>query len=176
MDMNTHNQYLFKALDCYPYELGEAVEALNYALSYEPENTQALFLMGKIYSNQLREPKTALHYFEEILSIDLEMHRVYPDYLYALLSLEEYEAAQRFLSFALTVKGSDKAQLRLIQGQLMEHLGQYKAARKALKLALQLGLNNDFRRFVKSELDRIKEKATSSTKKKGRKTKKKKKK
>ena len=29
MDTNLHNTYLFKALDAYPYELEETIEALN---------------------------------------------------------------------------------------------------------------------------------------------------
>ena len=33
MENNLHNSYLFQALDSYPYELEQTLEALNYALS-----------------------------------------------------------------------------------------------------------------------------------------------
>ncbi|MCP1250466.1 MULTISPECIES: hypothetical protein [Elizabethkingia] len=34
----TKNKYYFEALDHYPYSIPDCVEALNYALSYDPQD------------------------------------------------------------------------------------------------------------------------------------------
>ena len=59
MENNLHNNYLYRALEAYPWELEKAIEALNYALSYDPENVQALCLMAKVMSEQLGENEQA---------------------------------------------------------------------------------------------------------------------
>lgn len=43
------NKYVLKALDAYPYNLEEASESLEYALSYDSEDTTALCLMGRMH-------------------------------------------------------------------------------------------------------------------------------
>ena len=55
--MGTHilNNYIFKALDAYPYELEKATEAINYALSYNEKDTMALCLKGRIYAETLKD-------------------------------------------------------------------------------------------------------------------------
>ena len=50
---NLANNYLFKALDAYPYDLEETIEALTYALSYDEKNTVALCLMGRVLCRKL---------------------------------------------------------------------------------------------------------------------------
>ena len=42
------NNYVFKALENYPYDLEEVMEALSYALSNDDNNTMALTLMGNL--------------------------------------------------------------------------------------------------------------------------------
>jgi hypothetical protein len=51
----TKNKYYFEALDNYPYSLPDCLEALNYALSYDPEDADSLCLMGRIYSEMLSD-------------------------------------------------------------------------------------------------------------------------
>lgn len=89
--MGTMNLYLFKAIQAYPWELEKAVEALNYALSYEPENAKALSLMGKVYAEQLGDYETAKEYFEKALVSDLESADTCPDYIRTLLANEDFE-------------------------------------------------------------------------------------
>ena len=50
----TKNKYYFEALDFYPYNLPDCLEALNYALSYDSEDADALCLMGRIHSEVLK--------------------------------------------------------------------------------------------------------------------------
>jgi len=63
----TKSKYYFEALDNYPYSLPDCLEALNYALSYDPEDADSLCLMGRIYSEMLIDYEKAKLYFEEIL-------------------------------------------------------------------------------------------------------------
>lgn len=156
MDKHTNNPYLFKALDAYPFELETTVESLNYALSYEPENTEALYVMADLYGYQLGDYETAKLYYEKVLSINLNIPKVYPDYLYLLIKNEDFAEAQKLLAFALKIKGTDKPLLRLLQGQLMEKQGTFKPALQAYKEAKRTGQNTMFINFAKSEIDRVK--------------------
>lgn len=172
MDTKTQNPYLFKALDAYPYELETAIEALNYALSYDPENTEALYLMADLYGYELGDYETAKSYYEHILSLDLNIPKVYPDYLYILIKNEDFAQAQKLLAFALRVKATDKPLLRLMQGQLMEKQGLLKAALQAFKEAKKIGQNTMLIHFAKGEIDRVKEKLPKRKKTKKKSTKK----
>ncbi len=158
---NTHNIYLFKALDAYPYSLEETVEVLNYALSYDADSTEALYLMAQVYAFQLRDYETAKGYFERLMGIDMDMPKIYPDYICVLMRNEDYPEAQRLLEFALTVKGTDKPLLRLLQGQLLESQHVLKAALKAYKVAKKEGGNTQFINFVNGEISRVKNKRSS---------------
>ena len=85
MENNLHNNYLFRAIEAYPYELEKAIEALNYALSYSPTSVQALCLMAKIQSEQLGEYELAKEYYEKALMSRLDIPEVYPDYIRLLI-------------------------------------------------------------------------------------------
>jgi len=155
MSTNTHNLYLFKALEAYPWELEKAVEALQYALSYEPDNVAALCLMAKVHVEQLNDYETAKDYYEKALAIDLNATKIYPDYVRTLMLNHDFEEAQKLLDFAKTVKPIGKGSLELLQGQLFENLQEFEKAEAALKQAREWGLNNDFIEFVESELERV---------------------
>ncbi|XJR87409.1 hypothetical protein ACH34I_08880 [Elizabethkingia anophelis] len=52
---STKNKYYFEALDHYPYSIPDCVEALNYALSYDPQDADSLCLMARsIFRNTKR--------------------------------------------------------------------------------------------------------------------------
>lgn len=155
METHLNNLYLFRALEAYPYELEKAVEALNYALSYEPENIQALHLMGKVYSEQLKDYEVAKSYFENALVLNIEATFIYPDYIMVLINNHDYDEAQKALDFARGIKGIDKALMELYQGYICEAQQEYDAAKKALKEAKQLSMNNDFSYYVDEVLARV---------------------
>lgn len=177
METNLHNHYLFKALDAYPYELEETLEALHYALSYSPKDAHALCLMGRVYSEQLKDYETAKQYFAEAVAQHMEMPKTYPFYIQTLLWNSDYEEAEKLIAFALTVKGIDKALIELLQGILFEKQGDYKSAIKAFKYANKTATNNCFIDYVNNEISRVKKKIkpkkkkTSKTSKKKRKNK-----
>lgn len=166
MERTNFNMYLFKAMEAYPYELQEAIEALNYALSYDAKNVQALCLMGKVYAEQLGDYETAKDCFAEALASKMEMPAIYPDYIRTLLANEDYKEAQKLLDFAIKVKATDKGALYILQGQLFEGLGKNKKALMAIEKSKRYGFNNDFIRFADNETARVKKKLQKSKKKK----------
>ncbi|WP_407556431.1 tetratricopeptide repeat protein [Winogradskyella sp. 4-2091] len=176
MDTNLLNNYVLKAIDAYPYELEETVENLNYALSYEADNAYALYLMGRLQAEQFGDYEKAKQYYAEALANKLDFHKVYSKYILVLMWNEDYQEAQKLIDFALTVKGLNKGEVYLFQGQLYEILQKYKKALKALKLAKKHVYNNSFTSFIDSEIKRIKNKMKPKKTKKSENKKKKKKK
>ncbi len=166
METNLLNNYVLKAIDAYPYDLGETIENLNYALSYESTNAYALYLMGRLQAEQLGDYEKAKQYYAEALANKMDLHKVYDHYIRVLIWNEDYQDAQRLIDFAFTVKGLNKGSVYLLQGQLLENLQDYKQALKALKKAKLFGYNNDFISFVDTEKSRIKSKIKPKKKKK----------
>jgi len=158
MENNLYNTHVFRAIEAYPWELEKAVEALNYALAYDPENVKALHLMAKVHYEQLGDNETAKHYFDRALASRLESPDIYPDYIRLLINNEDYDEAQKLVDFAKTIKGVGKASILLVEGQLYESLSKYDDAEKVLQEAKQLALNDDFINFVESVLSRVRKK------------------
>ena len=148
--------YLFKALDAYPYDLEEAIEALNYALSYDDKNAKALCLMGKVYAEQLGEYEAAKECYAQAMASNMEVPYIYPDYVRTLIMNEDYGEAQKLLDFAMALKAADKAALYFYQGLLNEAQNEYKEAINAYKQAKKHGLNNEFIRRIEEEIGRVK--------------------
>ena len=156
--------YLFKALEAYPYELEAAMEALNYALSYDAKNAKALCLMGKVYAEQLGEYEAAKECFEQALENSLELPYIYPDYIAILIMNEDLNEAQRVLEFALTIKGMDKAVLYNLQSWLFEVWRQYKMAIRAMEEVKVYAYNSDYQDYAEKEIVRIKKKLSKKNK------------
>tara|TARA_R110002012_G_scaffold249653_1_gene427275 strand:- start:58 stop:588 length:531 start_codon:yes stop_codon:yes gene_type:complete len=166
MERTNFNMYLFKALEAYPYELEEAMEALNYALSYDAKNAKALCLMGKVYAEQLGEYEAAKECFERALESGLELPYIYPDYIAILIMNEDLTEAQKVLEFALNIKGMDKAILYNLQSWLFEVWRQYKMAIRAMEEVKIYSYNSDYQDYAEKEIVRIKKKLSKSDKKK----------
>ena len=164
MERTNFNTYLFKALDAYPYELEKTVEALNYALSYDPQNAQALLLMGRVYSEQLGDYEKAKDYFAEALAADMNNPSIYPHYIYTLLLNEDYDEALKLLDYAKKVRATDKAVLFMYEAYVYEAQGMYKEAVEALKTAQKHTYNGDFDGHLGREIKRIQKKIPKQTK------------
>lgn len=173
METNLHNNYLFQALDAYPYNLEETLEALNYALSYNNKDAQALCLMGRVYAEQLKDYETAKQYFAESVAQRMEMPNTYPHYIYTLLLNEDFEEAQKLIEFALTIKSIDRAVCNYLQARLFETLKEFKKAIKYYKEAKLLATNNYFINCMDEEIERVKKKIKPKKKKANKKKKKK---
>ena len=141
--MKSIDKYLFQALDNYPYSLEETVESLDYALSYDAKNTMALCLYGRVYSEQLLRYEEAKGYFEQAIAVDIHALEVYPHYIQTLLVNEDFEEAEKLITFALTIKGINKAEVLLKTVLLLERKKEIKKALKTLKEVKLLSFTND---------------------------------
>lgn len=162
---NLTDTYLFKALDAYPYDLPEAIESLNYALSYDDKNPIALRLMGQIYSEQLQDYETAKQYFEEALAEDIYALSIYAPYINVLIWNEDFEKALKLIDFALKVKGIDKALMHYKRALIYENKMEYKLALTSLKEAKKVAMNSNFITATDSDKKRIKDKMPKKKKK-----------
>lgn len=157
--MKTINDtYLFKALDAFPYDIEETMEALNYALSYNEKNPIALGLMARVHGEVLGKYEESKEYFQEALGHDMNCVRLYPHFIDVLLWNEDYDEAEKLIDFALTVKGTDKAVLYAKKAVLFESKFEYKKALKCLKSAKKYTFNGTFMSELEDEKSRIKDK------------------
>jgi len=159
------NNYLIKAVEAYPYDLEEAVESLNYALSYEPNNPVALGLFGRIYADVYEDYETSIQYFESALAENINLTSVYSHYTLVLIHNEDYKKALKFIEFAMTVKSSDKGILLARKVLIFECLRNYKKAMKIIKVAEKNTYNNDFMSYLDEFKKRIKQKMPKQNKK-----------
>ena len=173
--MEHYNTYLVKALEAYPYDLEEAIESLNYALSYEPNNAMALSLFGRVYMDIYEDFETAIQYFETALAENVNLTAMYTHYTMALIHNEDYDKAKTFIKFALTVKSSDKGLLYARLVLIYECLQDYKTALKMVKKAEKHSYNDSFMTYLNEFKKRIKQKMptkkTTKTKKKSKRVK-----
>jgi tetratricopeptide (TPR) repeat protein len=173
MNTNKIHSYLIAAKEAYPYDLEEAYEKISYALSYEPNCSHSLVLMGRFHSEQFSDFETACDYFEQAMESNIENRNIYEPFIYALTQVERYEQATKLIRYATSIKGTDKGNLYWSECMLLEKQKQYKKALKCLKIAEGYGYNDSFLTFLKEEKNRISNKITPN-KNRGKKKKKKK--
>lgn len=156
--MSSIDKYLVQALDNYPYNLEDALTSLEYALSYNENNTQALCLYGRFLAEQFKQYEEAKSYFQKAIQNDLHALEVYPYYIDTLLKNEDFYEAERLIRFALTVKGIDKFEIKSREVLLYEMQGNYK---QALALAKQLPLfvyDQEYKTVIEESIERLKSK------------------
>lgn len=163
----TKNKYYFEALDNYPYSLPDCLEALNYALSYDPEDADSLCLMGRIYSEMLNDFEKAKLYFEEAMQCDMTNLNVPQYYIKCLLDNEDLREAEKLIEYSLKIKGIDKSIIWLYRSLLSEKRGSFSNALKFLNEAekycftlYSLDLVRDRKKFIKSKMPKKKENKT----------------
>lgn len=154
----TKSKYYFEALDNYPYSLPDCLEALNYALSYDPEDADSLCLMGRIYSEMLTDYNKAKLYFEEAMQCDMTNLNVPQYYIKCLLDNEDLNEAEKLISYSLKIKGIDRSIILMHRSLLSEKRGSLANALKFLKEAekycftpCSLELVKERKKFIQSK-------------------------
>lgn len=154
----TKSKYYFEALDNYPYSLPDCLEALNYALSYDPEDADSLCLMGRIYSEMLTDYNKAKLYFEEAMQCDMTNLNVPQYYIKCLLDNEDLNEAEKLISYSLKIKGIDRSIILMHRSLLSERRGSLANALKFLKEAekycftpCSLELVKERKKFIQSK-------------------------
>lgn len=155
MNNDINNVYLFRALEAYPYELEKAVEALNFALSFNPESVKALCLMAKIQNEQLNNITLAKTYYEQAICVNMYDPEIYPDYIRLFINNGEYAEAEKLIDFALDFKGTKRANILLVQASLLEAQKAYDKAEDVLQEAKIAALNNEFIDYINGNISRI---------------------
>lgn len=140
--MKTINKYLAQALNCYPYDIEGALDALDYALSANANDTAALTLYGKILAENVLKYEEAIGYYQQALAADIYALEVYLPYLHALIQTEAYEEAENLAEYALTIKGINKYEIAMLRIQLYEKQQEYEKAEVQLKEAKKWYTNN----------------------------------
>ncbi|HCA09044.1 tetratricopeptide repeat protein [Chryseobacterium sp.] len=160
----TKSKYYFEALDNYPYSLPDCLEALNYALSYDPEDADSLCLMGRIYSEMLTDYERAKMYFEEAMQCNVANLNTPLHYIKCLLDNEDLDEAEKLINYALKIKGIDKSRILIQKSLLFEIRGEYKKALEPLKEAKKYSYNQNMVDFLKSRSKFIKNKMVKTKK------------
>lgn len=150
--------YYLKALDNYPYDLPESMEALEYALSYDEEHAGAHCLMGLYYFEQLKDFKRAFYHFEQALVYDIEHIDTYLNYSTALIQYGAYDQAKKVIKHAETIPGICKACLLTRKALIHELKEHYFKAEKALEKAKRLSVDDREINYIKEIMERVKEK------------------
>lgn len=162
--MSSIDKYLVKALDAYPYNLEEAIESLDYALSADDHNAATLCLYGRVYAEQLQDYATAKTYFQDALAADIKAVFVYPYFIQLLIDFDEDVEAEKLIQFALTIKGIDKPLIISKLIVLKEKMAQYKEVKKWIDNLKTIVLNDDYQAFMEKTEARIKRKKELSKK------------
>ena len=167
----TKNKYYFEALDFYPYNLPECLEALNYALSYDSEDADALCLMGRIHSEVLKDYEKAIEYFEEAMYFNVANINTPQYYICCLLNNEDLDKAEKLFNYAIKIKGIDKSTLWFYRSQLSEKRGSFRNALQFLKQAekfcfsqCSLDMVQERRKFIKAKMPKKTSKKKKETK------------
>ena len=167
----TQNKYYFQALDNFPYNMQETIEALNYALSYEGQNAESLCLLGRVYAEVLKDYETAKDYFAEALQENMDSVSTPIPYIYCLINNDDFQEAEKLIDFALKIKGIDKATIYYQKSVILEKKGELKLALKEIKTAKVFTYNENLMSFLDSRKDFIKKKIKDAKPKKSKKEK-----
>ena len=162
----TKSKYYFEALDNYPYSLPDCLEALNYALSYDPEDADSLCLMGRIYSEMLIDYEKAKLYFEEAMQCDVANLNTPKYYIKCLLDNEDFMEAEKLINYSLKIKGIDKSTIWFYRALLSEMRGNFINALQFLKEAKPFSYNKEMLDFLKDRERFLKSKMPKKQKKK----------
>jgi tetratricopeptide (TPR) repeat protein len=156
--MTAADRYYIKAKENYPYEIDQALDALEYGLSYDDSHAGLLALKGEICHRDLKQFNTARECFELALYHDAQFVDTYYNYIRLLCDIDEVEAAEKLVVRALSIKGIDKAKVWHLEALMYERQGMFTMAMGSLNNALQYCQDQELHTFYKDESKRIRKK------------------
>lgn len=155
MGVNLADKYFIQAFDNYGFNMDEAIEALNYALSHDSEHSGAHFLLGRMNMEYLQNFELSEYHFQMAL-VNGPSPRVYVYYSLLLIKLKEYKKARKIIDHAKTIKGANEAALYHREALLLERTGNLQEAKELYGTAFDLAFEDDERVYLKAEVERIK--------------------
>ncbi|MCV6628568.1 MAG: hypothetical protein OIF50_01775 [Flavobacteriaceae bacterium] len=160
------NIHYIKALEYFSYDLEETAEALRYAYYYEPNNSKVLCLIGRFYGEKLQDFELAKSYFEKALEADVKDVAIYPPFVKLLIGMDELEAAERLIAFALRLPATNKTLLLAHLALIRETQKSYKDSLKIYTRAKKACCNSEEMQWLDKEIARLKGKMNKPKKKK----------
>lgn len=160
--MTAADKYYLKAKDCYPYEIEDALEALEYGLSHDDSHAPLLALKGEIYYQDLKRFPAAIECFELALYHDAAYVGAYYNYIKLLCEIDEMKQAEKMISRALGTKGIDRAKVLHLEAMMYEQQGMYTIALSSLNSALFHCRDKEDTSFYTDEIKRVKKKSKSA--------------
>jgi len=120
-NINLASGYYLKALDNFHFAADEALEQLNYALSYDEEHAPSHCLMGALYMQYLKDYTEAMHCFELALLYDVNYVDTYKWYINLCLWIGDLSKADQLISRASKISAFSKASIYQYKMMLAEN-------------------------------------------------------
>jgi len=152
------NKYYLKAVDKYPYNLEEAFEYLEFALSYDNGHVGANCLMGRFYTEQLQEYSQAEGYYQVAMAGDPRNANVCLDYILLLITMKEFGKAEKLIEYTKGFNSVDLARVYHHEGLIHEYHHEYDKAVQSYENALLESYNDEFSNYINTVIKRIKAK------------------
>ncbi len=153
--MTAADKYYLKAKDNYPYDMDEALEALEYGLSCDDTHPGLLTLQGNIYYRNLCNFDLAIEYYELALFYDNRFTDTYYPYIQLCIDICNYTKAKQLIKRAATVPGIDKAQIAYRTAKMFEKQEMYKDAVAHINIAITICTEKECNTFLNDELERV---------------------
>lgn len=171
MSLTIGDQYYLKALDWYRWNLEQATESLQYALSYDPDHVQANCLMGRLYMERMKDYWAATHYFDKALAADINYVDTYKYYSLLCIWQGKYDKALKIIDYGMKIRGMDTSVLHYHLSVMASYQKKWKKAIGHLENALILTHNEDQVWQLEQELIRLQKKVKKRKSKKKKKNK-----
>ncbi len=126
-----------------------------YGILYQsPNNAPASNGIGWLCLHIYKDLEKAEQFFQAALDCDPEYAPTYANYALLLSQQEDYETLNNLLSTALTIKGTDKAQLYLELGIMKEKQLAFDEAIAAYKQAIRHSLDLEHTYVLQDAIER----------------------
>ena len=164
MEITLADQYYLKAMNSYPWRIADALENLNYALSYDENHAQAWCLQGIVHMYSLKNYSEAQAAFNKSIRADLSHVDAYKHLSLLKIWKGETERAYKLIDYALKLEGMDRAVMLGLKAMAMEIQGRFKTATDILETAKLLSLDCDTINWLNKNQKRVKAKSKQQKK------------
>jgi len=158
MEITLADQYYLKAAVSYPWNIAEALEQLNYALSYDDEHAQSWCLQGMIHMYSLKNYDSAQTAFNMALRSDLNYVDTYKHLTLLEIWKGDIKKARKLIDYAFQVEVMEKSTILGLEAMVFEIQGRFKDAERILETARLISISCDTMSWLNKISKRIKTK------------------
>ncbi len=158
MNQTLADSYYLKALNEYPWNPGQTMENLNYALSYDDGHARAHVLMGRLCMEVIKDYQEAEYHFEQALMADLDYVETYKWFSLLKIWMGAYAEANKLIEYGMQIDGMDIATMTHRKALIAEGTGHLKGARRLYKEAICQSICSQQIHLLQEEIQRIRTK------------------